>query len=75
MAPYITTMGAKNIGLERFLVINFMQSWDGIRLPFISTARNVLRTKFLVDLLKHEENESKDNIPGEIQEILKHLRI
>ena len=38
-------------------------------------ARNVLRNKFLVELLKYEENESKDNIPGEIREILKHLRI
>jgi len=61
--------------LTGFLVINFMQSWDGIRLPLISTVRNVLRTKFLVDLLKYEENEAKDNIPGEIGEILKHLRM
>ena len=38
-------------------------------------ARNVLRYKFLVELLKYEENESEDNIPGEIREILKHLRI
>ena len=38
-------------------------------------ARNVSRNKFLVELLKYEENESKDNIPGEIHEILKHIRI
>ena len=38
-------------------------------------ARNILRNKFLVELLKYEENESKDNISGEIREILKHLRI
>ena len=38
-------------------------------------ARDVLRYKFLVELLKYEENESKDNILGEIREILKHLRI
>jgi hypothetical protein len=35
---------------------------------------NVLRTKFLVELLKYKDNESKDNIPEEIQEIIRHIR-
>lgn len=61
--------------LTGFLAIKFMQAWNGTRLPLISIARNVLRYKFLVELLKYEEKESKDNIPGEIREILKHLRI
>jgi hypothetical protein len=34
---------------------------------------NVLRTKFLVELLKYKDNESKDNIPEEIQEIIRHI--
>jgi len=35
---------------------------------------NDLRTKFLVELLKYKDNESKDNIPEEIQEIIRHIR-
>jgi hypothetical protein len=35
---------------------------------------NVLRTKFLVELLKYKDNESKDNIPEEIQEIIRHIK-
>jgi hypothetical protein len=35
---------------------------------------NVLRTNFLVELLKYKDNESKDNIPEEIQEIIRHIR-
>ncbi|PWZ16584.1 hypothetical protein Zm00014a_034223 [Zea mays] len=35
---------------------------------------NVLGTKFLVELLKYKDNESKDNVPEEIQEIIRHIR-
>ncbi|ONL99138.1 hypothetical protein ZEAMMB73_Zm00001d029640 [Zea mays] len=55
-----------NWDLSGFLVINFMHDWNGIRLPCICTNGNDLRTKFLVELLKYKDNESKDNIPEEI---------
>ncbi|ONM09907.1 hypothetical protein ZEAMMB73_Zm00001d034272 [Zea mays] len=60
--------------LSGFLVINFMHDWNGIRLPCICTNGNDLRTKFLIELLKYKDNESKDNIPEEIQEIIRHIR-
>ncbi|ONL93702.1 hypothetical protein ZEAMMB73_Zm00001d027697 [Zea mays] len=63
-----------NWDLSGFLVINFMHNWNGIRLPCICTNGNDLRTKFLVELLKYKDNESKDNIPEEIQEIIRHIR-
>ncbi|AQK45046.1 hypothetical protein ZEAMMB73_Zm00001d025927 [Zea mays] len=63
-----------NWDLSGFLVINFMHDWNGIRLPCICTNGNDLRTKFLVELLKYKDNESKDNIPEEIQEIIRHIR-
>ncbi|AQK68966.1 hypothetical protein ZEAMMB73_Zm00001d015455 [Zea mays] len=63
-----------NWDLSGFLVINFMHDWNGIRLPCICTNGNDLRTKFLVDLLKYKDNESKYNIPEEIQEIIRHIR-
>ncbi|AQK54473.1 hypothetical protein ZEAMMB73_Zm00001d051541 [Zea mays] len=63
-----------NWDLSGFLVINFMHDWNGIRLSCICTNGNVLRTKFLVELLKYKDNESKDNIPEEIQEIIRHIR-
>ncbi|KAG8070150.1 hypothetical protein GUJ93_ZPchr0006g46000 [Zizania palustris] len=37
--------------LTGYLVINYMRAWNGIRLPLISTDKNVLRTKFLVEIL------------------------
>ncbi|AQK72061.1 hypothetical protein ZEAMMB73_Zm00001d016968 [Zea mays] len=63
-----------NWDLSGFLVINFMHDWNGIRLPCICINGNDLRTKFLVELLKYKDNESKDNIPEEIQEIIRHIR-
>ncbi|PWZ30318.1 hypothetical protein Zm00014a_037562 [Zea mays] len=63
-----------NWDLSDFLVINFKHDWNGIRLPCICTNGNVLKTKFLVELLKYKDNESKDNIPEEIQEIIRHIR-
>lgn len=34
---------------------------------------NVLRTKFLVESMEYNENESIDNILEEIQEIIEHI--
>ncbi|XP_062186707.1 uncharacterized protein LOC133890316 [Phragmites australis] len=47
-----------------FFVINFIHAWNGKQLqPPICTDVHELRKKFLVDLLKYNGNESKDNIP------------
>ncbi|AQK86142.1 hypothetical protein ZEAMMB73_Zm00001d038255 [Zea mays] len=61
--------------LSGFLVINFMHSWNGKRLPCISTTSSVLRTKFLVELMKYQENECNDNISEEIQKIIKRISV
>ncbi|AQK90529.1 hypothetical protein ZEAMMB73_Zm00001d008728 [Zea mays] len=61
--------------LSGFLVINFMHSWNGKRLPCISTTSSVLRTKFLVELMKYQDNECNDNIPEEIQKIIKRISV
>ncbi|AQK52707.1 hypothetical protein ZEAMMB73_Zm00001d050559 [Zea mays] len=44
-------------------------------LPCISTTSSVLRTKFLVELMKYRENECNDNIPEEIQKIIKRISV
>ncbi|PWZ08814.1 hypothetical protein Zm00014a_033240 [Zea mays] len=64
-----------NWDLSGFLVINFMHSWNGKRLPCISTTSSVLRTKFLVELMKYQDNECNDNIPEEIQKIIKRISV
>ncbi|AQK86144.1 hypothetical protein ZEAMMB73_Zm00001d038256 [Zea mays] len=61
--------------LSGFLVINFMHSWNGKRLPCISTTSSVLRTKFLVELMKYQENECNDNISEETQKIIKRISV
>jgi hypothetical protein len=34
-----------------------------------------MRSKFLVELLKYKDNESKDNIPEEKQETIRHMSL
>ncbi|XP_062188888.1 uncharacterized protein LOC133892193 [Phragmites australis] len=58
-----------------FFVINFMRAWNGKQLqPPICTDVRELRKKFLVDLLKYNGNESKDNIPEVVQKLIKRIR-
>ncbi|KAG0543327.1 hypothetical protein BDA96_02G180500 [Sorghum bicolor] len=50
-----------------------MKLWDGVTLPSINNLSISLRTEFLADILTSRANESYDNIPENIQYLIKKL--
>ncbi|OQU82955.1 hypothetical protein SORBI_3005G052250 [Sorghum bicolor] len=63
----------KDRNLEGFFVYNFMKLWDGVRLSPINNLSRSLRTEFLAEILASRANECYDNIPEDIQYLIKKL--
>ncbi|KXG38468.1 hypothetical protein SORBI_3001G239700, partial [Sorghum bicolor] len=59
--------------LGGFLVYNFMKLWDGKNLPQINSHSTSLRMEFLVDILTSKANKCFDNIPEDVQYMIKEL--